>query len=130
MIGPPLRRDRNRREDMAPDTEFRIVLSGENVARANMLAADLKHFLEDTSPEVNAEQIRANPEDQDFGTILGIVLGSAAITAVAKGIRDWLARNQDAEIEFRTKDHIFIAKNLRGKDAVQLAKILTDRDLS
>ena len=115
---------------MTCNSEFRIIISGQSVARANILASDLKRCLEETSPEVSTEQIRDDPEAQDFGTIVSVILGSAAITAVAKGIRDWLARNQDAEIELRTKDHVFIAKHIRGKDVIELTKILTDQDLS
>jgi len=103
--------------------DFSIQFPGASAAQANQWAGELKQVLEEAHPEVKATQTRERDETMDLGVILGVVLGSAAVTAVAKGIQAWLMRNQNAVIEFAADGRV-TAKNLRGKDALALAELV------
>jgi len=103
--------------------EFSIKFSETSTAQANRWATDLKDALEEAHREVQASQVRTRMDTMDLGSLLGVVLGSAAVTAVAKGIQAWLMKNQSATIEF-VKDGSVIATNLRGKDALTLAELI------
>lgn len=105
--------------------DFEIKFKGVTAARGNILAAELKNVLKDAHQDVEAEQIREDLETMDLGAILAIILGSAAVTAVARGIKAWLERNQDVEIELQKDGHV-IAKGLRGKDALALTKMILE----
>ncbi|MDJ0838873.1 MAG: hypothetical protein QNK37_20305 [Acidobacteriota bacterium] len=105
------------------EIEFSIRFPDASAAQANQWAADLKQLLEETHPDVRLEQVRDREETMDLGATLGIILGSAAVTAVARGIQAWLTKRQDASIEF-AKDGRVTAKGLRGKDALALAELI------
>lgn len=102
---------------------FKIKVKDVTAARANVLAAELKDVLRDAHQEVEAEQIKEDPETMDLGATLAVILGSAAVTAVARGIKAWLEKNQNVEIELH-KDGNVIAKGLRGKDTLTLAQMI------
>ncbi len=103
--------------------QFSISFPGESTALANRWAADLRHTLEETHREVRVDQAPGREDTMDLGATLSIVLGSAAVTVVAKGIQAWLSKHQGASIEM-TKHGKVIAKGLRGKDALALAEII------
>jgi hypothetical protein len=66
------------------------------------------------------EPTRENDETQDFGATLVLVLGTAAATAVAKGVQKWLARTgTTAEL---LKDGSVRLSNLESKDVAEIAK--------
>ena len=67
---------------------------------ANVYAEDLKQALEDRlSGGDRVERRRSRSDSQDFGATLVLVLGTTAVTAIAEGIRTWLARNSGAAID-------------------------------
>ncbi|HET9832497.1 MAG TPA: hypothetical protein VFP91_12330 [Vicinamibacterales bacterium] len=67
---------------------------------ANVYAEDLKEALEDTlTGSDRVERQRNRSDSQDFGATLVLVLGTTAVTAIAEGIRTWLARNSGAAID-------------------------------
>jgi membrane-associated two-gene conflict system component 1 (EACC1) len=67
---------------------------------ANVYAEDLKEALEDTlTGSDRIERQRSRSDSQDFGATLVLVLGTTAVTAIAEGIRTWLARNSGAAID-------------------------------
>lgn len=55
-------------------------------AEANKLAGSLLPALRETDRSVSVERRKVNPESQDGGATLAIILSSTAVTAVAKGI--------------------------------------------
>jgi hypothetical protein len=92
--------------------------------QATRYARSLAEALGDIAPSgthVNVQ--RDNPEAMDFGATLVLVLGTTAVTALAQGIKTWLARNSGARIEV-LKDGKVIAEHLDSKDAAQIAKVL------
>jgi hypothetical protein len=91
----------------------------------NVYAEDLRIALEDTLDAGDrVERRRSNPEAQDFGATLVLVLGTTAVTAVARGIQAWLARNSGATIEVVVGDRTVRAKNLDSKGIEELAKVV------
>jgi len=67
---------------------------------ANVYAEDLQRVLEDAlAPGDRVERRRTRADSQDFGATLVLVLGTTAVTAIAEGIRTWLARNSGAAID-------------------------------
>ena len=64
---------------------------------ANVYAEDLQRALEDTlTGSDRVERRRTRQDSQDFGATLVLVLGTTAVTAIAEGIKVWLARNSGA----------------------------------
>jgi len=62
-------------------------------ADANRAAAELRKQLRSTlGPRVSIDQIKENQETQDFGGTLAVVLGTPFALALAKGIRDYIAK--------------------------------------
>ena len=67
---------------------------------ANVYAEDLQRALEDTlTGSDRVERRRMRQDSQDFGATLVLVLGTTAVTAIAEGIKMWLASNSGAAID-------------------------------
>jgi hypothetical protein len=70
--------------------------------------------------DVDTEQSRTDGESQDFGATLVVILGTASVTAVARGIQAWLTRN-NVQLEISTGTGKVIAKNIHSHDAAAIA---------
>jgi hypothetical protein len=67
---------------------------------ANIYAEDLQRALEETlAAGDRVERRRTRPDSQDFGATLVLILGTTAVTAIAEGVKAWLARNSGAAID-------------------------------
>lgn len=75
-----------------------------SVGEANRLAASLVDLLGKHAPEADVGRHRADPGAQDLGSLVGIVLDSAAVTAIAAGIAAFLKAHTSVAIRFRDKD--------------------------
>ena len=91
-------------------------------AEANRLAGLLANELKDYDGLLTVEQRRVRADTQDMGTTVAIVLGSASITAVARGIAAWVART--GTILEIGKDGGVTAKNIDGRDLEGIMKAL------
>jgi len=100
--------------------QFKIGFVGASSAQGNQYAESLLRTLRDVDPAVRAERARTREDTQDFGASLVVVLGTAAATAVAKGIASWMARNSGARIEI-TADGKVIGTNLDSRDVAKIA---------
>lgn len=99
-----------------------------STAAGNRFASSLANALRDTDPDVVVSRERERPDTQDFGTSLAVVLGSAAVSAVGKGIAAWLARNSGAQIEIcRNGKVVLRASHLDSKDVPRIAEALSRR---
>lgn len=105
------------------EIQFAIHFKDTNAAQAQIWASNLREHLLDIDRSVRVTQQRENDEHMDLGGILAIVLGSSAITAVAKGLEAWLTRNQTATLEISQNGEIK-ATGLRGKEAIALAELV------
>jgi hypothetical protein len=89
--------------------------------QGNRLASSLADDLRDLDPTLIVERQKHNPQTQDFGATLAIIVGSAAASAIGKGIATWLARNSGARLTIRTKDGEVLGQNLDSRDAARIA---------
>jgi hypothetical protein len=96
-----------------------------SLAEANRYASDLTAALRDLDPNVTVEQHRDRADTQDLGAII-LILGTASITALAKGIASWLARHSGAKIQINA-DGSVVASNLESGDAAKIAEALARR---
>ena len=91
----------------------------------NVYAEDLRSSLEESLEAGGlVERRRTSPESQDFGATLVLILGTSAVTAIAQGIRTWLARNSDVSIDIVVRGKVFRARNLDSQGVQELAKVL------
>ena len=77
-------------------TDERVLLirfDNMSTADANRAADELRRQLRNTmGSEVSIDRIKENPETQDFGGTLAVVLGTPFALALAKGVRDYIAK--------------------------------------
>lgn len=109
-----------------PVNQLQISFPDTSIADGNRFAGTLAETLRDLDPSVTVERQRDRPETQDLGASLAIILGTAAATAVAKGIGNWLARNSGARIEIRRKGElVFTGTHLDSKDVPRIAEAIS-----
>lgn len=92
-----------------------IEFEGVDAAQGNINAAELREQLENVDG-LTIEQRRSGGNTMDFGATLAIVLGSAAVTAVAKGIEVWLKMRDTGTITIRTPKGEIIATGVSARD--------------
>ena len=100
--------------------QFKIDFVGSSSAQGNRYAESLLQALRDVDPALQVERARTQEDTLDFGASLVLVLGTAAATEVARGIRSWMARNSGARIEITTDGKV-LATNLESRDAAKIA---------
>ena len=107
---------------------FTLQFLDASMAEKNHLAASLVEALRDTDPGVTADRHREQADTQDFGAIVTVILGSAAVTAIAKGVANWLARNSGAKLQIQRPDGTtVIATHLDSKDAARIATAFSSK---
>lgn len=96
-------------EDYVPTPKERVPANGvviefseDNKRAAGNSAQGLKEALEnalsDSGEKASVKLEKIDPNAQDIGTILGIVLAGPAVVAIAKGIADWMRRTGQGSI--------------------------------
>jgi hypothetical protein len=106
------------------ESRFEIAVKGATPAESQRLAQELAASLKLTDPSVNVDRKKESADTLDLGATIAVIVGSAAATAVANGIRAWLAKRQDAEISI-SKDGQVKAKGITSADALRLAEIIS-----
>jgi hypothetical protein len=96
-----------------------------SVAEGNKFASSLADDLRDLDPTLVLERQKQDPQTQDFGATLTIILGSAAASAIGKGIGTWLARNSGARLTIRKSGGEVLASNLDSRDAARIVEALS-----
>ncbi len=101
-------------------TELMLTFETETAAQANQYAADLAQHLKAAAPAVDARQRRTDPNAQDFGASIVLILGAPAVVALAKGIADWLRMSQTAKsklvIRDKNRNTVIEIDNARSSD--------------
>jgi hypothetical protein len=103
-----------------PENTFLIRFPDETPDVGNAFAEELKQELLEADQTVRVERRREAGTAQDFGATLVLILGTGAITAIAKGISSWIARNSGVRVEIQNHDGRVIVDHLDSKDAQQV----------
>lgn len=113
---------------MVADSDVTVSFIDTDLAMANDLAGDLAESLGEDVPDLSVTRFREDSRTQDFGATLAIVLGSTAVTALAKGVAKWLARRQDARLRLkRTARNGQVREiTLEGQPSARTERIITD----
>ncbi len=114
---------------MQPERKFKIRFPQADDADANVYARDLADFLKtqiDSEEGLRAEPERSNRQAQDFGATLVLILGTAAVTAIAKGIQAWLKGHTGATMEIVTEQGQVLLRNVESKSAAEIAKAFAE----
>jgi hypothetical protein len=111
---------------MVTGSTYRIKFLNASPAEANMKAADLKTWLRNEVPQdqLSIDRERTSKDSQDFGATLVLVLGTTAITAVAKGVQAWLAAHTGTRVEITTDTGTVVATNVDAKSAAEMVKAM------
>lgn len=106
-----------------------ITFAGTTSAEGNRLAGTLAEALRDVDRGIAVDRQRDHFDTQDLGASLAVMLGTAAATAVAKGLCAWLARNSGVRIEIRRKGElVLVATNLDSKDVPRIVEALSSEE--
>jgi hypothetical protein len=109
-----------------PTEPLMINFPATSSAEGNRLASGLADALREVDPNIVVDRHRERPDTQDLGATLAVILGTAAVTAIAKGIGAWLARNSGARIEIRRRGKVILAAtHLDSKDVAAIAEALS-----
>ncbi len=106
---------------------FVLKFEGASVAEGNKLAASLREALLGAHPDIEAERHRDDPDSQDFGASLVLVLGTPAVVAAVAAIKTWLRRTNASSLQIWTKQGVLVANNLESKDVPGIVSAMTGR---
>jgi hypothetical protein len=99
-----------------------------SLAEANQLAGSLQECLRDADPDLLVERQRESADTMDFGATLGIILTPAVISAVAKVVAAWLARNNGVKLEMRQDDgSVVVLSHVDSHDVPRIMRALSRR---
>jgi hypothetical protein len=90
-------------EDNVTERKCSIRFLGVSGREANASAGSLADALQNISPSVIVARDKDNPNTQDLGTVLNIVLGSTPAAAIAAGIAAWM-RMHRVKVQIVTSD--------------------------
>jgi hypothetical protein len=107
--------------------EFEISVMGSTDDESEIFTKELEAVLLGSSPDVNVVRIKTNQLKMDLGATIGIVVASAAATALANGVADWLRMRNNARLRIRDKRRNLEVDGLSGKDITRVLKILTGK---
>lgn len=96
---------------------FQVRFESSSPAHANRAAGELRRFIRSAAAGgVEVEVHKDDRETQDLGSTLVVLLGTPALVAVARGIRDYVAKTGD-RVVIETPDGTVVA---RGDAAQEL----------
>jgi hypothetical protein len=105
--------------------QFEIRFEDKSLDDAGLAIANLQHELNQSAVDVSVAIKKEDPNNQDFGATLILVLGTPAILAVAKGIASYLARHRGT-ISI-SKNGEVVATGISGDDAARIAEAFAQR---
>jgi len=94
---------------------------------ANRYAEELRDALLDATADITVQRKRENPQAQDFGSSLVLILGTPAVAAVVTALGNWLRFRHNATINWKSADGELNIKNISSKDVTELAEQLLDK---
>ena len=109
--------------------EILIEFTNASPAESGQLAPELISDLTTKFPELQVELKKQSATSQDFGTVIGVILGANATLMIAKGIAAYLRRNSGVKISVKTANGHVVASNLDSSDAAKIAEALAKADV-
>ena len=104
-----------------------VTFEGVPPSDANRYAEELRNALLDATADITVERKRENPQAQDFGTSLVLMLGTPATAAVVTALGNWLRLRKNASLSWKSADGEINIKNISSKDVVELAEKLLNK---
>jgi hypothetical protein len=108
---------------MDDKVKFEISIEGPTPRETEQLATELYARLDGAARDVQIKRSKKSSETLEIGSILTIVLSSAAFRAVGNGVASWLANRQKATITIK-RDGTIIATGLTSADAARVAQFI------
>jgi hypothetical protein len=105
--------------------EIMIEFQEVSPAQADRYATELQDALKQAVSDMRIERIRSDPQAQDFGTTLAIVLGTPAVVVLATALKNWLTRRNQAKLRLKTKNGVILAENLESKDVAAIVTAIS-----
>jgi hypothetical protein len=118
------------RADSIPPNGFVVEFPEASKVDAGDNAKDLKIELDNAAADARVASsvhlAKADPNAQDPGTILAVILGAKASIALATGIALWMRRKNQAYIRIRYPDgkHVDIS-GVESRDVSKIAQVLS-----
>ena len=113
---------------MTVNSDVVISFLDADLVTANDLAGDLTESLAEDAPTLSVTRLREDPLTQDFGATIVIILGTTAVTALAKGVAKWLERRQDANLRLKRTESDGKVREItvRGQPGVRTERIIAN----
>jgi hypothetical protein len=101
-----------------------IEVEGDSSADTNRYAEELRNALRSAAPEAQVERRRADPDAQDFGATLVLILGTPVAVVLANAFRDWLNRRSNARVHIKTPEGDILLEGVTAKDVHRILELL------
>jgi uncharacterized protein YajQ (UPF0234 family) len=98
------------------DQTLVLTFPGAPKDRANIFADDLRQELKRRDSSLSIEKRRESETAQDFAATLAVIVTSAAVTALAKGIANFIAKH-GTKIRIKIGEDVVEATGIESKDA-------------
>lgn len=103
--------------------DLKVRFISESDVAASQSASNLSGTLAEKG--IDAEVV-ADESTQDPGTIVGIILGSAAIIEIARGVADYIRRYNVSDVEFEGKSGTIKITNVHKKELPEIIEKISE----
>nr|WP_320141683.1 hypothetical protein [uncultured Cohaesibacter sp.] len=103
--------------------DLSIKFNLKNNADASFAASDLEQFYRESGIDCTRY---SNEKTQDLGSIVGIILGSASLTVIARGVADRIRRYNVCDIEIVGKTRTIKIKDAPKSSIEELTKSIAE----
>ena len=103
---------------------FHLAFPDETAASKSQFASSLGDHLRGIDPMVKLEILRENPDSQDAGTILSIVLSAPSVVLAVRTIAAWVTRNNQAKVDITTRTGTIVVRGLESSDVPKAIEAL------
>ncbi|MEU8079224.1 hypothetical protein AB0B31_27730 [Catellatospora citrea] len=101
-----------------------IAVTGTENAAASANADELREFLLDEDSGIEVRLQKSDPDAQDFGAVLQVVLALPSVVLLARGVQKWISLRQTSTVRFKSGPDELVVTNLSSRGADALARDL------
>src|SRR5579864_6770727 len=106
---------------------YTVTFEGVSPSDANRYAEELRNALLDATADITVQRKRENPQAQDFGSSLVLILGTPAAAAVVTAVGSWLQMRKNASLSWKSADGEINIQNISSKNVVELAQQILNK---